>query len=79
MNGFENLETYENRDLDLVVQKKAKYFHDNIKKKPEMILKFGFYETSLANKTSKIKTFYDNYIGFINRLIIRKSSKNIGN
>lgn len=55
----ENLETYENRDLDLVVQKKAKYFHDNIKKKPEMILKFGFYETSLANKTSKIKTFYD--------------------
>ena len=55
----ENLLSFENKDFKLVVQKKAKYFHDNIKKNPDLLLKFGFYENGLSNKISKIKTFYD--------------------
>ena len=46
-------------DLRCLFQKKAKYFHDNIKKNPDLLLKFGFYENGLSNKISKIKTFYD--------------------
>ena len=55
----ENLSTFESKDLKLIIQKKAKYFHDNIKKNPDLLLKFGFYENGLSNKISKIKTFYD--------------------
>ena len=55
----ENLKTFDKGDLKLILQKKAKYFHDNIKKNPDLILKFGFYENGLSNKISKIKTFYD--------------------
>ena len=55
----ENLKTFDRKDLKLIIQKKAKYFHDNIKENPDLILKFGFYENGLSNKISKIKTFYD--------------------
>ena len=55
----ENIETFEKKNLKLSIQKKAKFFHDNVKKDPDLLLKFGFYETGLSNKISKIKTFYD--------------------
>ncbi len=55
----ENLSTFDAKNLKLVIQKKAVYFHDNIKKNPDLLLKFGFYENGLSSKISKIKTFYD--------------------
>ena len=55
----ENIEKFEKKNLKLSIQKKAKFFHDNVKKDPDLLLKFGFYETGLSNKISKIKTFYD--------------------
>jgi len=46
-------------NLELVIEKKALLFQEEIRNNTDYILQFGFYETGLSSKISQIKTFYE--------------------